>query len=184
MPPARNRSHDTSPSPRHNPAWHSNRASRPGTASIAAMVAALLASGSRGRARTGSGWRCYPGRRSSGQGSSSWQNCRAIRSRRTTGWRCCSQLGSRGSSRRIDQRAGCRVTAENCSTERDVYAPYRAHGEAALAAIEEHRHMWETANVSRYPYLLGTPTPQFRTSNCHNCGAPHEPVCSYCGTSA
>lgn len=32
-----------------------------------------------------------------------------------------------------------------------------------------------------YTARLGQPAPAAR-SNCVNCGAPHEPVCSYCGT--
>jgi hypothetical protein len=49
---------------------------------------------------------------------------------------------------------------------------------------EQQRLYWESAHGRAHflPYL-NDPAPVYRhVGNCRNCGAPHEPVCSYCGT--
>lgn len=51
---------------------------------------------------------------------------------------------------------------------------------------EQQRQQWE--RLRRRPACLpyspeAASAPVYRhTGNCANCGAPHEPVCSYCGT--
>lgn len=56
------------------------------------------------------------------------------------------------------------------SKRRQELAVYRAEGEKNLARL--------------YALGEGQASKKTHTHNCRNCGAPPEPVCSYCGTKA
>jgi hypothetical protein len=77
----------------------------------------------------------------------------------------------------------------------DLLTPFVVAGAANAAAIAEQRRQynavaiqrgdapivdWDRTPAAHFPYLLA---PQIKPlCNCRNCGAPPEPVCSYCGT--
>lgn len=54
------------------------------------------------------------------------------------------------------------------AAKKQMLAAYRAEGLRNLASLRERMH----SPQAHKPF----------TTNCKNCGAPHEPVCSYCGT--
>ena len=66
--------------------------------------------------------------------------------------------------------AGIQLVADYEAQQRRQLAAYRAEGEINLAKLHK--------------VLEGHASQQAAAHNCRNCGAPPEPVCSYCGTSA
>ena len=51
---------------------------------------------------------------------------------------------------------------------------------AEQLALQERRYLEQCTGMSRM--RLGTPSVTTLRFSCRNCGAPGEPVCSYCGT--